>query len=80
MSIEEYSGICIVLSIAQWMRLNMTLSYNHLKFTTLTSNRVCAPPASLLDFYKKIKKGSKKFRLIIEQKTVETGRSLTLLQ
>jgi hypothetical protein len=68
LSIEEYSGIGIVLSIAQWMRLNLTLSYNHRKFTTLTSNRVCGPPVTLLDFYKKIKKGSKKFRLIIEQK------------
>jgi hypothetical protein len=68
MSIEDYSGIGIDMSIAQWMRLNMTLSYNNRKFATLTSDRVCTPPVPLIDFYRKIKKGSKKFRHIIEQK------------
>ncbi len=68
MSIEDYSVIGVDMSIAQWMRLNMTLSYNNRKFATLTSDRVCAPPAPLIDFYKKIKKGSKKFRIVIEQK------------
>jgi hypothetical protein len=63
LSIEEYAMLGINISIATWMRLNLTLSYNYRRYSI--PNTELATPKTYSDFMTSIQKGSCKFRRVL---------------
>ncbi len=63
LSIEEYATLGINISIATWLRLNLTLSYNFRRYST--PNTELATAKTYPDFMTSIKKGSCKFRRVL---------------
>jgi hypothetical protein len=62
LSIEEYSGLGIIIAISVWMRLNLALSYNHRKYSVNVPQQ---ERSTFQEFFSRVKKGSRKFRLIL---------------